>query len=246
MPQRSPSDVARATKTRPERGPVPHAHHALMTASYGALAVAAFVLGSLYGKVHGVRTEPKVVLWTAVVVFVVAGVATTRRLARWLGHAVGASSLPSSGSALRLVVSIVGYLVVLFATLGLIAVPIDHLLVGGAVTGVVLGIAAQQVLSNVFAGAVLLLARPFAVGDHVRVRSGALGGQFDGVVKGMNLTYVTLRTDEGTLNVPNSGMLAAAVGPWKKPAVASTPVAPPAAPDAVKLVAAEDQPAASR
>jgi small-conductance mechanosensitive channel len=96
-------------------------------------------------------------------------------------------------------------------------------------TGVVLGIAAQQVLGNVFAGAVLLLAHPFGIGDHIRVRSGALGGQFDGVVRGMNLTYVTLRTDEGPLNVPNSGMLAAAVGPWKKAVV--TPAAEPAAPD---------------
>jgi len=30
---------------------------------------------------------------------------------------------------------------------------------------------------------------------------------------------VTLRTDDGVLNIPNSGMLAAAVGPWKKVAV---------------------------
>jgi small-conductance mechanosensitive channel len=102
-------------------------------------------------------------------------------------------------------------------------VPVDHLLVGGVLTGVVVGIAAQQVLGNVFAGAVLLLARPFGVGDHIRVRSGALGGQFDGVVTGMNLTYVTLRTDEGPLHVPNSGMLAAAVGPWKRAAVNPRP-----------------------
>jgi small-conductance mechanosensitive channel len=194
-----------------------------MSASYGTIAVAALVIGSLFGKVHGARLEPRVILWTTTVVFVLAGVATTRRLARWLGHAVGASALPSNGAGLRLVVSIVGYVIVLLATLGLVSVPIDRLLVGGAVTGVVLGIAAQQVLGNVFAGVVLLLARPFAIGDHIRVRSGALGGQFDGVVKGMNLTYVTLRTEEGMLSVPNSGMLAAAVGPWKKAAAATVP-----------------------
>jgi len=198
-----------------------------MSASYGALAVAALVLGSLYGKVHTARVEPRVVLWTAVAVFVLAGLATTRRLALWLGAAVGASSLPSSGSALRFVVSIAGYLVVLFVTLGLVAVPADHLLVGGVLTGIVVGIAAQQVLGNVFAGAVLLLARPFGVGDHIRVRSGALGGQFDGVVTGMSLTYVTLRTDEGPLKVPNSGMLAAAVGPWKRAAVNPRPDSAP-------------------
>ena len=59
---------------------------------------------------------------------------------------------------------------------------------------------------------VLLLARPFTVGDRVRVRSGALGGIFEATVLGMSLTYVTMRTDGGILKVPNSTLLAAGVG----------------------------------
>jgi len=204
----------------------PHLHNGLMSAAYGALVVAALVVGSIFGRIHATRVEPRVVIWTATVVFAVAGIAATRRLARWLGHAVGSRTLPATGRVFRLIASVAGYVIVLFGTLGLVSVPIDHLLAGGVLTGVVLGIAAQQVLGNVFAGAVLLLAHPFGIGDHIRVRSGALGGQFDGVVRGMNLTYVTLRTDEGLLNVPNSGMLAAAVGPWKKAVV--TPAAGPA------------------
>ena len=47
----------------------------------------------------------------------------------------------------------------------LFALPIGNLLVGGAVTGMVLGIAAQQSLSNVFAGLVLLFARPYIPGE---------------------------------------------------------------------------------
>jgi len=225
--QRTSRDRERPVRARTGGEPVPHAHHALVCAAYGAVAVAALVVGSVFGKVHGARLEPRVVLWSATAVFVLAGVTTTRRLARWLGHAVGVSPLPASGAALRLTISIAGYVIILFAALGLISVPIDHLLVGGAVTGVVLGIAAQQVLGNVFAGVVLLVAHPFSVGNHIRVRSGALGGQFDGVVRGMNLTYVTLRTEEGTLHVPNSAMLAAAVGPWKKAALSAAPAPAP-------------------
>ncbi|MGB9111875.1 MAG: mechanosensitive ion channel domain-containing protein, partial [Acidimicrobiales bacterium] len=122
-----------------------------------------------------------------------------------------------AGRAFRVVVAIVGYVVVVFATLGLISVPLSHVAVGGAIAGVVLGIAAQQALGNLFAGIVLLMARPFRHGDHIRIRSGALGGEFDGIVRAMNLTYVLVRTDQGLLHVPNSSMLAAAVGPWKKP-----------------------------
>jgi Mechanosensitive ion channel, beta-domain len=75
---------------------------------------------------------------------------------------------------------------------------------------------AQQSLGNVFAGLVLLMARPFAVGNHIRVRSGALGGEFYGTVTSMSLTYVSVLTDEGMLKVPNSSLLAAAVGPWHR------------------------------
>jgi small-conductance mechanosensitive channel len=99
------------------------------------------------------------------------------------------------------------------AVLGMLAVPLGHLLVGGAITGVVVGIAAQQSLSNIFAGLLLLLARPYVVGEEIRVNSGALGGPFDGVVTDMDLLYTTLLTDEGPIRLPNAGLLAAAVGP---------------------------------
>jgi small-conductance mechanosensitive channel len=190
---------------------------ALFTAGYCLIAIGALTVGSLLGKVHGSKVEPKVVLWVSAVVFVVFGVATTRRLARWFEQEVNIRSRTGSGRAFRVVVGIVGYTVVVLATLGLISVPLGHLLVGGAIAGVILGIAAQQVLGNVFAGIVLLLARPFRLGDHIRIRSGSLGGEFDGIVRAMNLTYVLVRTEQGLLNVPNASMLAAAVGPWKKP-----------------------------
>jgi len=86
---------------------------------------------------------------------------------------------------------------------------------------------------------VLLIARPFTVGDQVRVRSGALGGEFTGAVTAMGLTYVSIATVDGLLHVPNAGMLAAAVGP--QPAGAGEPepqdgdlqALPPADPDGI-------------
>ncbi len=190
---------------------------ALFAAIYGAIAIGALAVGSILGKVHGTKIEPKVVLWVSAAVFVVFGIATTRRLARWLEQTVNLRSRIGAGRAFRVVVAIVGYTIVVFATLGLISVPLSHVAVGGAIVGVVLGIAAQQALGNLFAGIVLLMARPFHLGDHIRIRSGALGGEFDGIVRAMNLTYVLVRTEQGLLHVPNSSMLAAAIGPWKKP-----------------------------
>jgi len=59
----------------------------------------------------------------------------------------------------------------------------------------------------------LLLSRPFHVGQLIRIRSGALGGVLDGTVTEMGITYVHVDTGEGVLALPNSQVLAAAVGP---------------------------------
>lgn len=203
----------------------------------GAIALAAVIAGSLYGDVRprgpGNHVAAVAVAWTSAAVFTVAGVVATRRAASVLGRFMAVRTIKAAGAAVRLLATVTGYVVVLFTALGLLSVSIGHILTAGALTGVVIGIAAQQSLGNVFAGMVLLLARPFTIGDHIRVRSGALGGLFDGVVLGMSLTYVTMSTEDGLLKVPNSALLAAAVGPFRaRAAHAGTtgqhPVVPPA------------------
>jgi small-conductance mechanosensitive channel len=115
----------------------------------------------------------------------------------------------------------------LLITLDLGGVPVGQLALGGAVTGILIGIAGQQSLANVFAGIVLLLSRPFGVGDSIRLRSGALGGQLEGVVHEIGITYLRLDTPDGVLHLPNAQVLAAAVGPAAKPTQTDT-VAKPA------------------
>jgi small-conductance mechanosensitive channel len=138
-----------------------------------------------------------------------------------LAAAVGLSGLvrrtsqPLIGQAhagvLRYVLVLVGIFAVLTFSLAIAQIDVKQLLVSGAVAGVLLGIAAQQSLANLFAGLVLLFARPFRVGDHVRFRAGALSGMIEGIVTDVSLTYVRLQTDEGLVLLPNSQALAAAV-----------------------------------
>ena len=112
---------------------------------------------------------------------------------------------------IRYVLVLIGFFTILTTTLLIGRIPVGQLLVGGAITGVLLGIAAQQSLANLFAGLVLLFARPFRVGDRVRFRSGALSGQIEGTVTDISLTYVRLDTEEGRVLLPNAQALAAAV-----------------------------------
>ena len=153
---------------------------------------------------------PAVIFLTLVVACARSSASELDDLARWRGG-------HTAGAAMRMLVTGFGYLVALIGTLSMLSVPVGHLLLGGAIAGVVLGIAAQQSLGNVFAGLVLLVARPFALGNHIRVRSGSLGGEFYGTVTSMSLTYVSVLTEQGMLKVPNSSLLAAAVGPWPRP-----------------------------
>jgi hypothetical protein len=151
----------------------------------------------------------------------------------------------SVGSAhatvVRFVILVAGALVTVILTLELFDVAVTQLIVGGVVTSVLLGIAAQQSLANVFAGIVLLMARPFRVGDRIGIRSGALSGLLEGMVSEISITYVRLETPNGPVHIPNSQVLAAAVGP----AGAVPPPGGQAAPSAGQESAAQTGPAAA-
>jgi len=92
------------------------------------------------------------------------------------------------------------------------------LAIGGAVTAVVFGLAAQQTLGNVIAGTVLLSARPFRVGDRVRLQGGGLAGVLEGTVETLGLLYTTLAQGEDLMLVPNNVVLSSAVVPLREPA----------------------------
>jgi small-conductance mechanosensitive channel len=138
---------------------------------------------------------------------------------------------PRLGSAhaaiIRYAILLVGIIITLVLTLQLCRVPVGQLVVGGALTSVLLGIAAQQSLSNIFAGMVLLLSRPFHVGDHIQLRAGALGGQLEGTVTEIGITYIRLDIGDSVMSVPNSQVLAAAVGPVPPEAADPEPAPPP-------------------
>jgi small conductance mechanosensitive channel len=92
-----------------------------------------------------------------------------------------------------------------------------ELAVGGAVTAIVLGLAAQQTIGNLFAGLLLLSVRPFRLGDRVRLQAGALAGIVEGTVTQFGLLYVTFRNGEDTILVPNIAIIGGAIVPLREP-----------------------------
>jgi small-conductance mechanosensitive channel len=177
----------------------------------GLIAVGAIVGKIGIERIHGWTYHSALITWMALLVLLLTGLYAVGRLAEGLGLLFAHRSSTATGAVARLVATGAGYVIVLFAVFGLLGGSLAHLLIGFGLAGVVLGIAAQQSLGNIFASLVLLFARPFIVGDYIRIRSGSIG-VVDARVLGIGLTYVTVRTEDGLLKVPNSVMLASGIG----------------------------------
>lgn len=110
------------------------------------------------------------------------------------------------------VVSIVLYVIVALAVLQSARLDLSGFLVGGALTGVIIGIAGQASLSNMIAGLIILFARPFTAGMYLTARTGAFGGvEYSGQVWDISLFYTTLHSGNQEIRIPNSAMLASVV-----------------------------------
>jgi small-conductance mechanosensitive channel len=178
------------------------------------VAIAALITGTQVGRIHSHATHLVVAAWVCAVVLLIAGFFAIRTLTTSVGRFMTHRSYPAAGAIVRLVSTGVSAIVLLFALFAVLGVSLGHLLIGAGVAGVIIGIAAQQSLANIFAALVLLFARPFIVGERIRIRSGTLG-VLDVEVLGIGLTYVTVRSEDGVLKVPNSAMLASGIGQFE-------------------------------
>ncbi|MDL5046589.1 mechanosensitive ion channel [Oscillatoria amoena NRMC-F 0135] len=85
--------------------------------------------------------------------------------------------------------------VTILATLG---VNVSALIASLGLTGFALGFALRDALSNLLAGALILLYRPFGLSDRIMVSG------FEGTVANIDLRYTTLTVDGKTFLIPNS------------------------------------------
>lgn len=154
----------------------------------------------------------------ATVIAVVAiGWALARAISRFVGPSFMRRMDPATAGTFGFLIRLATMAVALLVALSVAGVKPQTLAVGGAFTAVILGLAAQQTLGNVIAGMVLLSARPFRVGERVRLQAGAVGGQVEGIVSSLGLLYTTLARGADQVMIPNNVVLAAAVMPLKEP-----------------------------
>lgn len=107
------------------------------------------------------------------------------------------------GKAILPVVKIVSWLIISYIIIrGIFAPPAEALIAFGASIGVAIGFAAQDLLKNIFGGFVILIDRPFKVGDKIEV------GNVYGEVLDMSLRSTRIQTaDDSLVTLPNGELL---------------------------------------
>lgn len=151
--------------------------------------------------------------WLRNIIFFVLTLFVFSMLSRALGRAAEVALARVKGTSDLLknflvnVIHKVTWIIGLVVALSMIEVDIGPLVAAIGATGFVVGFALQNTLSNFAAGIMLLLYRPFDIGNTVKVAGGS-----EGVVKDMSLVSTTLKTGDGDLVVvPNSAIWSAVI-----------------------------------
>ncbi len=123
----------------------------------------------------------------------------TGRIFRHMAERVEADRKPLvqlANQTVRYALIIVG----LITGLGTMGIDISALIAGLGLTGFALGFALRDALSNLLAGTLIILYRPFKPGDLITVAGNT------GTVSSINFRYSILESDGKTILVPNSTM----------------------------------------
>jgi small-conductance mechanosensitive channel len=124
---------------------------------------------------------------------------------------------PATAGTIGFLVRLVTLLASVIVALRFAGVNTADIAIGASFTAVVFGLAAQQTFGNLIAGLVLLSARPFRVGDRVRLQGGPIAGQIEGTALSLGLLYTTFATGEDRVLIPNSVVLNVSVTPLREP-----------------------------
>ena len=94
------------------------------------------------------------------------------------------------------------YVVLLVSIVALLGVPMSSVIAVIASAGVAIGMALQGALSNIAGGIMLLIFRPFSVGDYI------VAGDEKGFVRKISLVYTELVTfDNRKISIPNGNLM---------------------------------------
>jgi len=142
----------------------------------------------------------------AIVVLIV-GRFVVNALAKAFGKMVDRGKLDETVKVLlKKIIKILLYMVLILSVIEILGVPMSSVLAILASCGLAVGLALQGALSNLAGGLMILIFKPFKVGDYVE------SGGNQGVVQDISIFYTTLMTlDNKKVLIPNGDLMNASI-----------------------------------
>ncbi|MFB6109282.1 MAG: mechanosensitive ion channel family protein [Halodesulfurarchaeum sp.] len=182
----------------------------------GLLGVAALLLLSIWGEIDPVRNAVEslqvpssVLVKGGLTVLLFVGAYTGMGLLhRWIDRLTARSDRITAHQeeiSLR-IIQIIFLITASIVVLSVWGIDLGGLLVGAGFLGIVAGLAAQQTLGSLIAGFVLMLSRPFEIGDWVAI------GEHEGIVTEVTIVNTRLENFDGEMIVlPNDSVANATI-----------------------------------
>lgn len=128
-------------------------------------------------------------------------------LSKRMGRSPGFSRMdPGAQSFIRSFLKIVLIIILVLTAANMIGVPMTSILAVLGSAGLAIGLALQGALGNLAGGLIILIFKPFRVGDYVDTKDGA------GTVREINVFYTILMTpDNQVITLPNGNLTNAAI-----------------------------------
>jgi small-conductance mechanosensitive channel len=82
--------------------------------------------------------------------------------------------------------------------LGTLGINVSALVAGLGLTGFALGFALKDTISNLLSGVLILLYKPFVIGNRIKISG------YEGIVVSIDLRYTELNTEGNKILIPNS------------------------------------------
>jgi small-conductance mechanosensitive channel len=130
--------------------------------------------------------------------------------------------IASRGHAVRLFINILIAIAAVLALFDLAGVSAESIFLGSAFAGIIIGLAAQTVLANVFSGLLLVISDPYRPGDRVTFVTSSYGALapsyphelmypgYNGTIRDVGLIYTVVELDGGGVaRFPNAIVMTA-------------------------------------
>lgn len=160
----------------------------------------------------------------ALVIFIIIRI-VVKGLERYFSRYVS----PARSRPLIFIISLIGYFILSLAVFASLGIDVSSIILGSTFLSLILGLASQNVLSNIFGGLMVVFAKPFVEGDEVAINTWQFGMMlssyapkyfsrdeirptYRGKVSRIDLLYTSIRDPSGKIvKIPNSIIVQGAI-----------------------------------